>query len=75
MKSTGITRAVDDLGRIVIPKELRRNLGISEGTPMEIYTDADRIVLKRYIPGCLLCGKTEDVGGDQRHQDMSDPRS
>ena len=61
MKSTGITRAVDDLGRIVIPKELRRNLGISEGTPLEIYTDADRIVLKRYISGCLFCGKTEDV--------------
>jgi len=48
MKATGIIRRVDDLGRIVLPKEVRRKVGITEGTPMEIFTDSDRIVLKKY---------------------------
>lgn len=48
MKATGIIRRVDDLGRIVLPKEIRRKVGITEGTPMEIFTDSDRIVLKKY---------------------------
>jgi AbrB family looped-hinge helix DNA binding protein len=48
MKATGITRKVDDLGRVVLPAELRRNLGINIGEPMEIFTEEDTIVLKRY---------------------------
>lgn len=48
MKTTGIIRRVDDLGRIVLPKEIRRKVGITEGAPMEIFTDSDRIVLKKY---------------------------
>lgn len=48
MKATGIIRRVDDLGRIVLPKEVRRKVGITEGTPMEIFTDSDGIVLKKY---------------------------
>ncbi len=48
MNATGIIRRVDDLGRIVLPKEVRRKVGITEGTPMEIFTDSDRIVLKKY---------------------------
>lgn len=48
MKATGIICRVDDLGRIVLPKEVRRKVGITEGTPMEIFTDSDRIVLKKY---------------------------
>ncbi|BFH14538.1 AbrB family transcriptional regulator [Paenibacillus dendritiformis] len=59
MKATGIVRRVDELGRIVIPKELRRTMGIGEQEPMEIYTDGDRIVLKRYFSGCSLCGSAE----------------
>lgn len=50
MNGTGIVRRVDDLGRIVLPKEIRRKLGISEGTPMEIYVSADSVTLKRYYP-------------------------
>lgn len=50
MKTTGAIRRIDDLGKIVIPKEVRRTLQISEGTPMEIYTLPDGIVLKKYRP-------------------------
>ncbi|MDD7390495.1 MAG: AbrB/MazE/SpoVT family DNA-binding domain-containing protein, partial [Lachnospiraceae bacterium] len=51
MKATGIVRRIDDLGRIVIPKEIRRTLRLREGTPLEIYTDAEGgIVLKKYSP-------------------------
>jgi len=50
MKSTGIVRKVDDLGRVVIPKELRRTLGIEEKDALEIYIDNDKIILKKYQP-------------------------
>ena len=50
MKSTGIVRKLDHLGRIVLPKELRRTLDLPEGTPMEIYIDGSRIVLRKYQP-------------------------
>ena len=48
MKATGIIRRIDDLGRIVIPKEIRRQCGITEGTPMEIFISSDGIILKKY---------------------------
>ena len=48
MKSTGVTRKIDELGRIVIPKEIRRNLGIRDGESLEIYTDEDNIILKKH---------------------------
>lgn len=50
MKSTGIIRRVDDLGRIVIPKEVRRQLKIREGDPMELYMDENTVIFKRYDP-------------------------
>lgn len=50
MKSTGIVRKVDELGRVVLPKELRRTLGIEEKDALEIYTDNDKIILKKYQP-------------------------
>ncbi|MCL4517299.1 MAG: AbrB/MazE/SpoVT family DNA-binding domain-containing protein [Firmicutes bacterium] len=61
MKSTGIVRKVDDLGRIVIPIELRRNLGIDKKDALEIYVDSERIVLKKYEPACVFCGNAEDI--------------
>ncbi len=61
MKATGITRKVDELGRIVLPKELRNVLEINEGDSMEIFTDGDRIVLKKYQHACLFCGDASDV--------------
>lgn len=58
MKSTGITRKVDELGRIVIPMELRRTLGIAEKEPMEIFVEEDKIILKRYQShqACMITG-------------------
>jgi len=50
MKSTGIVRKVDELGRVVIPKELRRTLGIEEKDPVEIFIDGDQIILQKYQP-------------------------
>lgn len=50
MKATGIVRRVDDLGRIVIPKEIRRKLGIAEGTPMELFTEDKKVIFQKYIP-------------------------
>ena len=52
MKATGIIRKVDELGRIVVPKELRKTMDIKEGDPMEIFTDGDSIILKKYAPFC-----------------------
>lgn len=61
MKATGIVRKVDELGRIVLPKELRRTMGIRTGDFMEIYTDANNIILRKYAPGCAFCGSVDDV--------------
>lgn len=56
MKSTGIIRKVDDLGRIVLPIELRRTLDIAERDELEIYMENDQIVLRKYEPACIFCG-------------------
>ncbi|MBN8237472.1 AbrB/MazE/SpoVT family DNA-binding domain-containing protein [Halobacillus kuroshimensis] len=63
MKSTGIVRKVDELGRVVIPIELRRTLGINEKDALEIYVDDDRIVLKKYKPN-MTCHITGEVSDD-----------
>jgi transcriptional pleiotropic regulator of transition state genes len=55
MKSIGIVRKVDSLDRIVLPKELCRVMGIEQKTPMEIYTEGDKIILKKYEPSCIFC--------------------
>ncbi len=61
MKSTGITRTVDELGRIVLPIELRRSFGIDIKDPIEIYTDDDKIILKKFQRTCVFCGSPEDI--------------
>ncbi|MHC1759797.1 MAG: AbrB/MazE/SpoVT family DNA-binding domain-containing protein [Negativicutes bacterium] len=63
MKSTGIVRKVDELGRVVIPIELRRTLSINEKDALEIYVDSDRIVLRKYEPtcACVFCGNADNV--------------
>lgn len=61
MKSTGIVRKVDELGRIVLPMELRRTLDIAEKDGMEIYVDGSSIVIKKYSPACTFCGEAKDV--------------
>ncbi|OOM77031.1 transition state regulatory protein AbrB [Clostridium puniceum] len=61
MKSTGIVRKVDELGRIVIPKELRRSLGIEEKDALEIFVDGEQVILKKYEPACIFCGEGKEV--------------
>ena len=61
MKSTGITRKVDELGRIVLPIELRRTLDIDVKDSLEIYVSDDSIILKKYQPACIFCNSAEDV--------------
>ena len=61
MKSIGIVRKVDELGRIVIPMELRRTLGIAEKDAVEIFVDGEQIVMKKYNPSCIFCGEARNV--------------
>lgn len=61
MRSTGIVRKLDDLGRIVIPKETRKVLGIKEGNSLEVFTEGESIVLKKYQPGCIFCSDVKDL--------------
>lgn len=63
MKSTGIVRKVDELGRVVIPIELRRTLGIEVKDNLEIFVENDQIVLKKYTPS-MTCQITGDVSDD-----------
>ncbi len=61
MKSTGIVRRIDELGRIVLPIELRRTLNIEIKDPMEIYLEGDKIVLKKHYDACIFCGSRENL--------------
>lgn len=61
MKSTGIVRKVDNLGRVVLPIELRNSLGISPTDALEIFTEGDKIILRKYEPYCVFCGEVDNV--------------
>lgn len=61
MKTTGIVRRVDELGRIVLPVELRRTMGIEIKDPVEITTEGNKIILKKYEDACVFCGKKESL--------------
>ncbi|MDD2376193.1 MAG: AbrB/MazE/SpoVT family DNA-binding domain-containing protein [Clostridia bacterium] len=61
MKSTGIVRKVDELGRIVLPIELRKNLDINIKDSLEIYVDGNSVILKKYLPACIFCNEATDV--------------
>ncbi|CAM4390548.1 AbrB family transcriptional regulator [Bacillus manliponensis] len=61
MKNTGIVRKIDELGRVVIPKELRNTLGLPEGTPLEIYVDGKNVVLAKHEKVCVVTGKASDA--------------
>lgn len=61
MKSTGIVRKVDELGRVVIPIEIRNKFDIIEKDPIEIYVDGSSIILKKYEPNCVFCGNTKSL--------------
>ena len=61
MKSTGIVRKVDELGRVVLPIELRRTLDIAEKDALEIYVDGATIILRKYEPACIICDSAKDI--------------
>ena len=61
MKSTGIVRKVDELGRIVLPIEIRRNLDIAERDELEIYMENDQIILQKYEPNCIFCASSHSL--------------
>ena len=61
MKSTGIVRRIDNLGRVVLPIELRRNFDIDKEDPVEIFVDENYIMLKKYQPACIFCNDARDV--------------
>ena len=59
MKSTGIVRKMDSLGRIVVPKEVGKTMGLKEGTPMDIFVDGRKLIFEKYEPGFIFCGEME----------------
>lgn len=61
MKATGIVRKVDELGRVVIPKETRQILSVKEGDSLEIFKDEKEIILKKYAPGCTFCNNMKNL--------------
>lgn len=61
MKSTGVVRKVDELGRIVLPIEIRKTMDIKEKDAIEIFTDADRIILQKYQPACMFCNNADNI--------------
>ncbi|MDH7564948.1 MAG: AbrB/MazE/SpoVT family DNA-binding domain-containing protein [Clostridiales bacterium] len=61
MKSLGIVRKIDELGRIVLPIELRRTYEVNVGDPLEIYTEGKMIIIKKYAPECVFCGNAGNV--------------
>jgi len=61
MKSTGVVRRIDELGRLVLPAELRKLFDIGEKDALEVYTEGDMIILKKYEPACIFCGDARDV--------------
>ncbi len=61
MKSTGMVRKIDELGRVVIPMEMRRSMNIDDGDAFEIFVDGDRIVLSKYLPLCIFCGSSDGL--------------
>ena len=61
MKSIGIVRKIDELGRIVLPIELRNKMDINTKDSVEIFVDNDKIILKKYQPCCLFCGNADNI--------------
>lgn len=61
MRSTGIVRKLDEMGRVVLPMELRRTLEIEEKDALEIFVDGNMVLLKKYQPACIFCGSARNV--------------
>ena len=61
MKDTGIVRSIDELGRIVVPKEMRKKMDIKCDDPVEIFVEDDKIILRKFVPNCIFCGKSDMI--------------
>ena len=61
MKYTGVVRRIDDLGRIVLPVELRRTMELDNGDSLEIFVEDNKIILKKYQPACIFCGNANEI--------------
>lgn len=61
MEATGIVRKVDKLGRVILPKKLRKRLYIDRGDPLEIFVEGSSIYLRKYSPGCVFCGSLDNI--------------
>ena len=61
MKSLGMVRKIDEMGRLVLPIEIRRMLDLNSGDGVEMFSDKDRIILQKYAPSCIFCGEAEDI--------------
>ena len=61
MKSTGIVRNIDELGRIVVPKSMRTRMDLKCGDPIEIYVEGNNIILSKFVSHCIFCGCTEEI--------------
>ncbi len=72
MKSTGIVRKVDELGRVVLPIEIRRTLDIVERDELEIYLEDDKVIMKRHEPSCIFCSATRKLVSYQNKSICSD---
>ena len=59
MKATGVVRCIDELGRIVVPKEIRRKLDINDDDQIEIFVENEKIILQKFVPCCMFCGNAE----------------
>ena len=60
-ETTSTVRAIDELGRFVIPIELRKNLDIEEKDPLQIFVDNNKIIFKKHLPGCIFCGEVSNI--------------
>ena len=61
MKATGMVKQIDEMGRIVIPREIKCSMGIQDRDHLEIFVEDNKIILKKYQPGCIFCGNTEQI--------------
>lgn len=61
MKDTGVCKTIDDLGRIVIPKEIRKNLGFDIRSSVELYVEGDSLIVKKAKDSCVFCGSEENI--------------
>lgn len=74
MKSTGIVRKLDQLNRIVVPKELIKTHNLKDNAALEIFTEGENIILRKYTPGCTFCNNLDNLKDFEGHKICGDCR-